>query len=431
MSEFYKNQRVFPITQGVACQYKWTWNTVRLMEGTSACCHRVKPVTLTPDNFKEFHNHPTWLEHRELQLQGIFPDQGCQYCGDIEKMGGVSDRMVQLAVKDVYPMELDSDPLATRVTPRILEVFLDNACNLACMYCDESSSSRIVKENLKFGRSIPGVPDELDCIGTANITRSIHQKELTEQFFSYLEENYNSLRRLQILGGEPFYQKQFYRLIEFVKSNNNPNLELNVVSNLMISKKILESFIFDMKELVKQRKIRRFDLTASLDGDDKSMEYLRYGLDINQWKENFELLASYRWIYLTVNSVVTSLNIPHMPALFDYITFVSEKYNRPINHEVDMVVGHQVMHPKIFPPGFFDKYFEELLPKMPLRHEREIKNQEFMKSVQDFINNTEENIEHQYYLKLFLEEFDKRRNTSWKDSFPHLVKKLASLTKPV
>ena len=64
------SDKYFPIKKGVACQLKWTWNTIKLQEGTSQSCHRVDPLFLTPENFDNFHNDKKWLEQRKMQLDG-------------------------------------------------------------------------------------------------------------------------------------------------------------------------------------------------------------------------------------------------------------------------------------------------------------------------------------------------------------------------
>ena len=130
---------------------------------------------------------------------------------------------------------------------------------------------------------------------------------------------------------------------------------------------------------------------------------------------------------MSINSTITSLNIPNLPALLDYISNRSEEMQRQINYEFGMVIGNDILHPKIFPHGFFDNYFENILSKMNSRTVREQKLVEHMKSIQNTVNNSGENKEHQYYLKKFLEEFDRRRNTNWKLHFPHLVDKLENL----
>ena len=56
---------------------------------------------------------------------------------------------------------------------------------------------------------------------------------------------------------------------------------------------------------------------------------------------------------------------------------------------------------------------------------------DYISGIKNLVDTSTENLEYQYYLKLTLEEYDRRRGTNWKENFPHLVKKLESLTKPV
>lgn len=418
------DKKIFPIKQGVACQLKWTWNVIRLMEGTTACCHRVQAIPLQPGNFDNFHNYPTWVNHRNLQLQGLFPDQGCQYCGDVEAAGGVSDRMNMSKVPGIYPKELDNDPTATVVTPRVIEVFLDNTCNLSCVYCDESNSTRIQKENEKFGYNVTGIPDNI--VPIQRIKRSDNSLEFTEDFFKYLKNNYSDLRRLDVLGGEPFYQKNFFRLVEFIKNNSNPDLELHIITNLMCSNRVLETFVNDMKSVVAKRKLKRLNITASLDGIGPEQEYIRFGLKFDQWNKNLKFLADQKWIYLTVNACITSLSIPSLPKLLDYIQSFADN-GRRIHFGFNNVNHKDILNPKIFGSNFFNEWFDQVLDKIE-------KNPNLDQSVYDHfkglcldINQHAENIKYQQYLKYYLEELDLRRGTKWQENFPHLAAKLNTL----
>ena len=142
--------RVFPIRNDTACVYKWAWNTFRLYNATSSSCHRVNPVAVPLDKFDDFHNTPEVLNDRQKMLAGKWPGRGCEYCEDVEKQGGVSDRLYHNDIPGLTPV--DFDPLGDqRVTPRIVELYLTNACDLACVYCLPGFSSRINNELKKYG----------------------------------------------------------------------------------------------------------------------------------------------------------------------------------------------------------------------------------------------------------------------------------------
>ena len=129
-----KNRR-FPIVTETACQLKWTWSTIFLTTETTGSCHRTDHHRFDTDLF-DFHNTPRKLNDRQRMLQGQWPERGCDYCRNIEAAGGASDRITNLDFPGIHaPPELDTDPHSVTVTPRMLEVYFDNVCNLKCLYC--------------------------------------------------------------------------------------------------------------------------------------------------------------------------------------------------------------------------------------------------------------------------------------------------------
>lgn len=412
--------RVFPIKQGVACQLKWSWNTLRLAESSSASCHRVQGVKLTPENFADIHNHPTWVEHRQLQLNGMFPQAGCEYCESIEKSGGVSDRILHSHEEDVYPPELDTDPLAVQVTPRMLEVFINNRCNLACIYCDESNSTKIHHENKKFGYGVKGINDTLPIVRKIipQVPFVDDYDALLEEFFKYLDSKYSTLRKLNVLGGEPFYQKEFFRLVDFLADRENKNLDFTVVSNLMVSRTVLEEYVDKMKFMLTKRKLRQLNITASLDCFGPEQEYVRHGVELEKWKENFEYLAKHKWIYITVNNTITSLTIKTLPELIMYINDIRK--HRHINHSFSLVDGRPHLHPEIFGPDYFEQELARVISLMPTVDTWSQKSVEYMQGIKNRLARSTEDKTKQNYLKLYLDEIDRRRGTDWRSVFPWL-----------
>ena len=235
----------FPVKTATGCQAKWTWSTLWLTHGSTASCHRVKHENIALEDFQNFHNTPKKIADRELMLNGEWPQGGCEYCKDIEQAGGQSDRKFYLEVENISPHELETNPVATVVTPKIVEVFLNNTCNLKCVYCDPGLSSSIQKENQEFGNfAVGGV-----MINDYNpiVPRRV---EYVDQFFIWLENNYQHIERFHILGGEPFIQQELERCLTFWETHPNPRVTINVVSNLMIKEKLMIKHIDHLKRLV-------------------------------------------------------------------------------------------------------------------------------------------------------------------------------------
>lgn len=409
-------KKFFPIKTETACQLKWNWSSIYLHEGSTNSCHRVSKTILSADEFDNFHNIPKKISDRELMLKGEWPSGGCEYCKKIEDAGGVSDRLFHLNIPDMNPKELD-EAIVTHVTPKVVEVYFDNVCNMSCIYCSNLYSSKIHQENVKFGRY------EQDGLVIDNTHKRHPQfKELTAKFWDWMEVHYADINRLQVLGGEPFYQSEFDNCIDFLYNHTNRNLEFNVVSNLMVSHDKFKEHILKIKELVAKRKIKRFDLTASIDCWGPQQEYIRHGMDIERWKQNFEFLLSEKWITLNINQVISVLSLTTVAELLKYIN--QKRETRAIGHYLITVALPSYLNPDILGANFFDTEFTEILSLMPelTWQQREIK--QYMLGVQAQINNSQRNTAELNKLRLYLDEIDRRRNVNWRTTFPWIVKEL-------
>ena len=255
------SDKFFPIKTETACQLKWNWSTIRLHNGVTSSCHRASLSNITADNFDSFHNTTEKIDARTLMLNGQWPTGGCEYCQKIESAGGTSDRMFHAAIPNMAPSELDVNPLSTEITPTILEIYFDNVCNMSCIYCWDGFSSKIQQENVKFGRF------EKAGIVIDNRAKKVDNIDLlTDRMWQWMKTHGQSLKRFHVLGGEPFYQHQFDYCLAFFDKNPFPNLEFNVVSNLMISTERFKNNIDRIKQLVAEKKLKQFDLTVSIDG---------------------------------------------------------------------------------------------------------------------------------------------------------------------
>jgi organic radical activating enzyme len=347
-------------------------------------------------------------------LEGKWPQGGCDYCEKIEHAGGSSDRMLHLAIPDLTPPELDTDTEAIMVTPRIVEVYFDNTCNLRCIYCHDGFSSRIKHENDQHGRF-----ESNDVVIDNQYHPHPEKALLTEQLWSWLDVNYSAVRRFHVLGGEPFYQAQFDTCLDFLYNHSNKDLEFNVVSNLMIDNKRLQQHVERIKHLVADRKIKRFEVTASIDCWGPAQEYIRSGLDLEKWKKNFEYLVNQRWITLNINQVVTALAVPTMPALIEYVnTF---RPHREIGHHLITANTPTYMNPDIFDADLLDPYFAQVLESMPADTWQQQEARKYMQGVRQQIASTKKNPTEIKKLRTYLDELDRRRNTNWRETFPWLT----------
>lgn len=370
---------------------------------------------ITPDTFSTFHNTATKLADRALMLEGKWPSGGCDYCAKIETAGGGSDRQLHLKIPNLVPPELDTNINAVSVTPRIVEVYFDNTCNLKCVYCRPTLSSKIQQENQRYGKF-----DQNSVVIEAAPGRVSNHSDLVQSFWSWLGTNYNSIRRLHILGGEPFYQQEFDQCLEFLSTNRNRQLEFNVISNLMISPDRFRQQIERIHKIVQDRLIGRFELTASIDCWGPEQEYIRTGLDLDIWRQNFEYLVTQKWITLNINQVISVLSVPSMLPLIEYIN--QHRLNREIGHFFIKNTDPTYLDPDIIGEGYFDKHFADVINCMSGSSWQQQQACDYMHGIWQQIKQAKTNVAELSKMKTYLDEIDRRRSSNWTQVFPWLSK---------
>lgn len=410
-----KEQKFFPINTRTACKSKWNWSTIWLHLGETASCHRTNRDFIPADNFSSFHNTPDKLHDRSLMLKGEWPGRGCEYCKNIEESGGFSDRMYHRTIPGNIPQEFEDNINAVSVTPKIVEIYIDNVCNFSCVYCASTLSSKIDAEVKKFGEfnhnSISIKSSRSD-----NGTQALYFK----LFIEWLKNNIGSMERLNILGGEPFYQKDFEELLNVVDTYGHRNLVLNVVSNIHVSK--FKEKIAKIKQLILNKKIKKFALTVSIDGWGKEQEYQRYGLDWKTFIENFEYVVSEKWIEIVCNLTITSLTFKTIPRLLKYLYGIRKQRYLMINFSE--VIFAPYLHPMIFGSGFWKQDIESILDSMSTENTNDKNLKKYMEGICNHIDTSPKNESLIADLKIFLDEIDRRRNLDWRKTFPYLDVKI-------
>jgi hypothetical protein len=403
----------FPIDTATACQSKWTWSTVWLNQLASSSCHRVNSETIDFDNFDSFHNSPKKLDDRQLMLAGKWPTGGCEYCKNIEDAGGFSDRHHNLDIRGLTPPELLTDPTAIKVTPRIIEIFAHNTCNLACTYCNGSLSSKIEQENIKFGSFFKdGV--HLPATPTPAAAAAYFDK-----FMDWLDRNVQSLVRLHLLGGETFIQHDLMNgVLDILERKPNPNLQLCIFSNMNVPDKYWDLYTSRIEELQVKKHIQYFDLTASIDCWGPEQEYVRTGLDLAKFEKRFAWASSQGdWLRLNANQTVTSLTMRTMPDLIERINYYSRLNNKHIGHYFQFYTGtYMFQHPQAFAYSMWADDFKRIY--------KEMRDPEAIQRMTGLEKQLQQATTHNYRninkLHVYLDELDRRRNTNWRKLFPYL-----------
>jgi hypothetical protein len=179
-----------------------------------------------------------------------------------------------------------------------------------------------------------------------------------------------------------------------------------------------------IQKLVEKKKIKRFDLTASIDCLGRDQEYVRYGLDLVTWRKNFEHVIAESWIYLNINQTLSALTIKTIPDLIDYINQFNN--DREINQFMSTtVMTHDFLHPKIFGAGFFDKDFSAIITRMKDHTWIQQQARKYLQGLIADINTCSRDQVRINQLATYLTELDRRRGLNWQETFPWLTNEIA------
>jgi hypothetical protein len=252
-----------------------------------------------------------------------------------------------------------------------------------------------------------------------------------KQFWQWLEAHSDSLRMFHVLGGEPFYQSETEETIRFWHDHPNPRLHLKIFSNLKVDKDKLRYLMCELKRLYEGKRCKSVGIIASLDCWGPQQEYVRSGLDLRDWTECYEyLIYEHPWANISINSTINALSLKTMPELIRRVRAWDTTRTRILGDAKDvqqlslvfnMLLGPPFMNAGIFPAGFFDSEFQEIVALLPNRSDWERANVEYMKGIWKTVNATPHDSTLIASLKRFLDEIDRRRQKNWRSTFQWLV----------
>jgi pyruvate-formate lyase-activating enzyme len=288
-------RRVIDIKSPSFCGAKWYNATIWLGSGMTTSCHHPPAHLVSVDeinkNPKALHNTQQKKQDRDQMKRGERPP-GCEYCWKIEDMGrdAISDRVYKTVI--YTDKELDdafNSPREKDIDLRTLEIAFDRTCQFACSYCNPAFSTSWVRDIHQNGPYQGLVSDGRNHFTHEHTNAQLYtinqENPYVEAFFRWWETDlHRTLRELRITGGEPLMSGYTWRLIEWFKKNRGKSqTRLAINSNLgMSSDKIQE--LLDACEGIE------LDIYTSNESMGPCAEYIRDGLNWDQWCANMTLL---------------------------------------------------------------------------------------------------------------------------------------------
>lgn len=289
-------QKVIPIINGISpsfCLAKWFHVTLYLQTGENHSCYHPPPHKIDLHEIEEdpsaLHNTLHKKFERREMLNGA-QTKGCQYCWNIENLGQdfISDRHIKSAT--IYTedrLRLAASRWNRNINPEYVEISFGNECNFKCGYCHPKASSRFYNEIKEHG-PVTAVKNHRCDIDYFKLYEREEDNPYVDAWWDWWPDLKKTLTILRITGGEPLMHKSTWMLLDDLKQDPQPQLELNVNSNLGVKPGMVDKLIDQVNYLIDNKSIRRFKLFTSIDTWGPRAEYIRTGLDLNLWERNLD-----------------------------------------------------------------------------------------------------------------------------------------------
>ena len=415
------------------CVAKWKQVTIHLATGQTHSCHHPAPHKIplkeVAIDVSALHNTSFKKRQRLAMIDGQRPSE-CSYCWTVEDTSSdvFSDRIMKS--QDSWAVNhIDSiveNPLGNH-NPSYLEVSFSNTCNFKCSYCSPEASSKWLDEIRTHGPYPTSTQfNNLEWLENQDklpVSESEYNPYV-EAFWEWWPTLYPSLEVLRITGGEPLLTKNTFKVLDYIIANPRPELELAINSNLCVPNKIIDQFIGKIKFIQENKLVKSFKLYTSAEAYGTRAEYIRFGLNYQEWKENCNrILTEIPNSKLTVMSTYNALSVTsYLNFLKDWV-LLRQQHNKR-NLSLDISYLRWPTHQNIFVlDSSFIKYVDNQLSYIKAGDffEHEIHRFErIYKLFEDHIKKDQYITQNQKDFAVFITEHDKRRGTVFQNTFPEM-----------
>jgi MoaA/NifB/PqqE/SkfB family radical SAM enzyme len=243
------------------CAAPWRGLHINPQGNVKTCCAGDLRMSgnLNSNSIEEILNSTIMSEIRQSLSQGT-AHAYCNSCVKAEEFGADSERAWHNSSNANFDYATAGDKYHY---PVIFDVRWNTTCNLSCNYCEPDYSSKWA--------SIKGVSFKSG-------TRPYY-----EQVCDFLEQHYEHITEVALVGGEPLLLPENERLLDIIPETATVTL----ITNLNVD--------FEKNKVV-QKLIKRKNIgwSMSLENVGDRLEYVRHGADWNLLKQNLQRVVQLR-----------------------------------------------------------------------------------------------------------------------------------------
>ena len=377
------------------------------------CCKSLHPFSMDTD-ISEINEVKTALDN------GIY-HKHCNYCWKLEHNGQKSWRQTG--------NEMPDD------AKKNVEIYLDNTCDLACVYCTPKYSSSWIQE-----------------IASANKKNIPIQSFINDDYYDKQKETYNHIPKIlsfieqlgkeaknskplfiSMLGGEPLLTSAVKKdvigsiITAFYKhADDNEYLGIQIVTNGNTPDAIIDKTLNKINQLQDKHPQLRVSVNLSTESIGKAAEFIRYGLDWKQFEKNCNKWLNAPGIDVSWSMAVNMISWKFTPEFLVWAIKKAREYNKKTHFNFNTVDYPQHMSIKMLPPSDYQIFNtikniceknKSIFTNLYL-YEKTMMQIESAKT--DFSNLHEADIEIKKALK-YLDYMKKHRNKDINDINPELL----------
>lgn len=427
-------QRVLDSVSPSFCAAKWLNATIWIASGHTASCHHPPPHKIPLEgldlNPSLLHNTVHKQAMRGQMLAGDKPKE-CEYCWKIESMGpdNISDRISKSDLYSQKDIDLISSAKLNQFPPlRTLEIAFDRSCNFACMYCNSGYSTKWAAEMRKFGPYQGLKSDGRGAYLQVGDWADQYKGEdgpYLDAFLNWWPELAKTLMEIKVTGGEPTVSVGFWKWLQ-------------VLGQFPLSGDLLVSFnsnlSFDsatwIKLMDKLSFVQRLGVYTSAESVGALGEYLRDGQNWAVFSANLnKVIESRRFERVVVMATISCISLPGLTDFLDWVLSIKRiSQNSWIPH-VSLTVLRFPSFLSISTLPDEIRHFEAqklkdwlenfgrqgLIPPEIDGLERLI---QYLTEIESPHSQTSDLMTRRQDLKLFLEQYDRRRNKDHRKVLP-------------
>jgi MoaA/NifB/PqqE/SkfB family radical SAM enzyme len=357
-------------------------------------------ATLSKTPLTEAWNSDYFKQVRRKMLNDEMPSN-CDTCYYLEQIGGDSKREIDTVhwerifnVQDL--LNQTNEDGSVNYMPHILDVRTGNTCNLKCIHCFTSNSSKWYEDKEMLDQ----------YTNLQNVGMNELWKENLGNVWEFISEHGDNLHLISLIGGEPLAAKSHKKILQALLDRGAGGINLRYISNGTL---VTKDFLNKLKEF------KSVNFTVSLDVAGPKHNHFRFPSRWEKFRDNLQLLndeTADSNIHAQTQWTAHNIGIMYLDETFDYM---KEFSNLQFNF------GCYVEDPAHFHCATLPQDAKEEIKARLEAHPFSDDVRPFVDMYIGHMMSKDMWSEHKQTLRRYMDQLDTVRGVNWRSVYPELA----------